>query len=75
MWHLLDNPPVKTGLYIVAEFVDNKLIAYCDWALINEPGEPYYWGPNNTRSFDTEHYTHWMRKEEYRKLLESLPRE
>ena len=71
----MKNPPEKTGLYIVAEFVDNELKGYAKWARINEPKEPQYWGPNDLNNYGREHYTHYMSMKEFKDAFASLPRE
>ena len=72
MWQSKKVKPTKEGIYVVAEFRDNKLIDfsthYCyvkdiaDELIKNCPCE-------------TVNFTHWMHYSDYRKVLENLPKE
>lgn len=76
MWKSIKIPPVHTGLYVVAEFKGNELVEYnLEYALINEPGEPHYWGPNKIMGQSQINVTHWMSRNDFKRMLESARRE
>ena len=76
MWKSIEIPPTESGIYVVAEFKGDEMVDFStDYALINEPNEPYYWGPNKFRFSSSLNVTHWMKWRTYKKLLESAPRE
>lgn len=76
MWKSIKLPPTQTGIYVVAEFKGDEMIDFnLDYALINAPDEPYYWGPNRVMSQSSINVTHYMSYKAFKQMLGNLPRE
>ena len=74
MWHSIKNKPTEPGIYVVARFEGDRMVAYdIDWAHIEG-----YFGPNNLGGYGWRENicpTHWMTQKEYRTLLSNAPKE
>ena len=67
----MSEKPTEQGLYVVAKFEGDKMVEFCDeWALIEG-----YWGPNRRSYCGSYDMTHWMPRADYRRILETTPRD
>lgn len=73
MWKSIKKHPHPTqeGVYVVARFVDGKMVDYdTNWAYIEG-----YFGPNNVGWQERIEPTHWMSRADYRQVLSDAPKE